>query len=270
MNRPALLTACVYALASAPAAAQGNPKPDSTFKPTDGQRVPAPAYRNRIVGVFDAQTGLPIEGAEVSDVMAGTKSLTSSTGNVSLFFLPEGSSFVRIRKVGYEPQTFPVAIIPQDSSTITVVLAPVNQSLPAVTTTARSRRGPGDTVQALERSGFYDRRNSGLAPVLAFTTAEKIQGLLLMSDVSYIGRGICTRNVYLDGARVEVPPKQGRALKQGIDQLIPNPGIVAGIETYSRTAEIPAEFGGTFAGPVSMSLKEGAAANACVTLIWTK
>ena len=39
-----------------------------------------PAYRARILGVFDANTGEPIEGAQVSDVLSKASSLTTKTG----------------------------------------------------------------------------------------------------------------------------------------------------------------------------------------------
>src|SRR5690348_13573558 len=82
------------------------PAQDTAAKPRDL------AYRYRVLGVFDAASGDPVEGVEVIDVLNGNKALTTKTGTVSLMFLPDGGSLVRLRKVGYEMQTMTVAISP--------------------------------------------------------------------------------------------------------------------------------------------------------------
>jgi hypothetical protein len=80
-------------------------------------------HRFRMLGVFDGSTGDPVAGAEVRDTTSGTSALTSATGTLSLFFLPEGGATVRIRKAGMRDTTLFIAISPADTVPITLVLS---------------------------------------------------------------------------------------------------------------------------------------------------
>lgn len=93
-------------------------------------------YRYRLLGVFDEASGAPIDSVQVQDMLSGASSVTSSTGTVSLFFLPDGGSLVRLRKIGYEPQTVMVAIAPADTTPLTMLLAKAPQQLPGMTVNA--------------------------------------------------------------------------------------------------------------------------------------
>ncbi|HEX5437367.1 MAG TPA: hypothetical protein VFW98_09405 [Gemmatimonadaceae bacterium] len=95
-------------------------------------------YRERLLGVFDAVSGAPVESAEVVDMRTGSVALTTHAGVVSLGFLREGGNLVRIRKIGYAMQTLAIAISPVDTAPVTVVLQPVVR-LPGVVTYGRAR-----------------------------------------------------------------------------------------------------------------------------------
>jgi hypothetical protein len=91
-------------------------------KPKPAAGAALPSYRYRILGVFDEETGEAIEGAEVRDVLSGTWTKTTVTGTVSLVFLPEGGSPVRISKPGYEELTVPVEISAETPAPITLTM----------------------------------------------------------------------------------------------------------------------------------------------------
>jgi len=82
-----------------------------------------PDYRFRLLGVFDDQTGDPIENAFVTDLTTGTKARTTSTGTVSLAFLAEGTTPVRISKEGYEDISIAVEISASATTPLTLIMS---------------------------------------------------------------------------------------------------------------------------------------------------
>jgi pimeloyl-ACP methyl ester carboxylesterase len=108
-------------------------KPGVGFAPVTGSYVLAaaepgvmhadPSLPFRVLGVFDVDTGEPVEDARVVDLATGTFARTTKTGTISLAFIPAGSWRLSIEKAGYDSLTMFVAISPRDSSPVTVVLA---------------------------------------------------------------------------------------------------------------------------------------------------
>jgi hypothetical protein len=118
----------------------------------DSARRPAP----RIIGVFDAVTGAPLEGVQVHDAFSGAYVVTTATGTARLDFLTfrGAAAFVELRKLGYEPKQMLVSRA--DTTPITQTMEPLAM-LPRVTTTAKYRleRDPG------KWDGFEDRCRTG-------------------------------------------------------------------------------------------------------------
>jgi hypothetical protein len=75
-----------------------------------------------VLGVYDAATGDPLEGVAVVDSATHMRALTTQTGTVTLVFLPEGASTVRLQKLGYVDQLQHVTISPSDTIPITLTL----------------------------------------------------------------------------------------------------------------------------------------------------
>lgn len=256
-----MLFAAAGALAQTPSAA----KPAADAHPNN-------AFRYRLLGVFE-ESGEPLEGVEVSDVLTGNKSLTTATGTVSLLFLPEGASFVRLRKVGYSVQTFPVTISPADTSAITVILERVSTTLPTVVV---KDSAPKKWIGPLK--GFEERRRIGIGHFIPDSILRHDEGRPLMNTIiahvpgvtlvagkggtSYLvtakqcamakGRPpgpICSNapcfvRVFQDGSLVyDGDPK--KALTSGIDLQHLTTDTWGGVEYYAGGAEVPPQYGGT-------------------------
>jgi hypothetical protein len=213
-----------------------------------------------LLGVFNAQTGDPIEGAEVLDVLNKTKALTTATGTVTLSFLPDGGAMVRVQKIGFTPYTNVVAISESDTLPVTVMLTPVAQTLPTVVTK--------DTAAPLASPGlreFDERRKQGAGH---FITAEELRknetknmtymvrrlpgvqidcprGISHQPECfAYSGRqgskyafrgGRCDMDVYIDGAALSPPVNLNDYRVDSFD----------GVEFYSGAGSIPPKYNKT-------------------------
>jgi hypothetical protein len=99
--------------------------PDVPVRAAAAETAPStmPEYRFRLLGVYDDKTGDPIEGAFVTDLTTGTKARTTSTGTVSLAFLPEGTTPIRISKEGYEDLSIGVEISATATTPLTLIMS---------------------------------------------------------------------------------------------------------------------------------------------------
>jgi len=140
----------------------------ASFASAQQTGAPVASYRARIVGVFDFNTGAAIEGAEVADMASGTMALTTRTGTVSLAFLPDGGSTVRVRKVGYTAITQFMAISPADTIPLTLMMMPTTTVLPTVVTKDSAPRYISPALR-----GFEERRKSGIGHFIPETELRK-------------------------------------------------------------------------------------------------
>ncbi len=79
-------------------------------------------YRYRLLGVFDEDTGEPIAGAHVTEAKSGDYVTTTATGTVSLIFLPEGSSLLKITRTGYAELDLSVDIGASATKALTLLM----------------------------------------------------------------------------------------------------------------------------------------------------
>ncbi len=248
-----------------------SPTPPVPAKADTGSRANN-AYRYRVLGVFDEQTGDPIEGVEVSDVLSGNKSLTTTTGTVSLLFLPDGGSMVRLRKVGYEVQTFPVSISPSDTTPLTIVMSRATQ-LPTVVVTDSAPHYLSPALRAFEErrakgngrflSEADMRKNDEKS--LAELLSSRLPGMFAVpgpGGAKYLVssrrpcsgpamRGCqtadCYISVYVDGVKTyDVSTMGGRGMTPDFSRM--NPRDYAGAEFYPGGASVPVQYNATSSG----------------------
>lgn len=83
-----------------------------------------PAYRNRLLGVYDMRTGDPMADVEVIDVATGTRAKTTATGTVALGYLAEGANTIRVHRDGFRDEELEVVIGATQTLPLTVLLTP--------------------------------------------------------------------------------------------------------------------------------------------------
>jgi hypothetical protein len=244
---------------SAAAAAQSSP---ATAVPARDWRYPG-----RLLGVYDAQSGSPIQDVEVTDVFNDVTVRTPASGLITLGFLPEGRSLVRVRKVGFTAETLFVSITLRDTAPITIVLNRLTDLAPVIITDS----APRYTSQRLRQ--FEQRRSLGIGHFVTEAELRKDDGRRLGAALMRLPglmvtarngsvvstRGGCSPDVYVDGVMGGAPIAM--ATVRGGRHTYPGVGLLdvtdfAAIEYYTP-GESPAQFRGV--------------GNACgVIMLWTR
>ncbi len=209
-----------------------------------------PPYRGRILGVYNAQSGEPIEGAEVIDALSKTKALTTKTGTVSLVFLPDGGSMVRVQKIGFQPMTTVIAISPADTVPMTIVLNPIATTLPAVVTRDSSPHYISPGLRAFEerrRQGFgyfitdsVLRRNDSQRMTSIIRTLPNVH---LVCPPTGFRRGECWATSARSGCAPVVYIDGTRSTDNDLEKLPVNE--FSGVEYYAGAATIPPQYNRT-------------------------
>jgi hypothetical protein len=243
--------------ASAPVcvAAQSQPSRDTTAR--------VPAYRARVLGLFDQATGEPIEGADVFDVSSGWSAKTTATGTVSLVFLPDGGGLVRIRKVGYAPLFTKVVISPRDTAPLTVLLERVTE-LPAVVTRDSTRPFISGSLNGFEERARLKLTGYFITDTLLRKSENRTLGNVIRSQLpnaflrdgafasTYLvgGRpcsGGSAPEVFLDGVPMNTEGVPGSKTAKGIPPQLFNlneiqVSALQGVEWYPSGGSVPIEF----------------------------
>jgi hypothetical protein len=222
-----------------------------------------PAYRTRVLAVYTTD-GDPIEGAQVVDEVSKTSALTTRTGTISLSFLPEGATLVRVRKVGYVEATMLVNIAPTDTLPVMVMLKAGAQALERVVTTdsapmflspglrgfeERRAKGGGYFISTKELRKWDSGpltpalRNLPGVDIICIRTPGPRMGECYASNKrapTTSANRDCPVDIYLDGALYF--QAVGAAGQFGNDLQRLQTTQFAGVEFYSGMSRVPPEF----------------------------
>ncbi|MCC6930099.1 MAG: TonB-dependent receptor plug domain-containing protein [Gemmatimonadaceae bacterium] len=203
----------------------------------------AQATSDRLLGVYDPDTGAPIENVQI--VLLGSRKewRTSAAGLALLRDLPAGDHILRLRRIGYKPHSEFVAFSPRDTAPLTLVLQPLPVQLPEIIVNAREER------YERQLSDFMQRRRASAAPASSFITEADLQkwGAVRWSDALARTSGVRTGvsgAVSLRGCARFALYVDGALLASNDLEAIPLP-TVAAIEVYRGAAEIPVQFNAT-------------------------
>ncbi len=230
------------AVVSAPAA------PAVTAAAPDTSQVPP--GRTSITGKVIDSTGRPIFGAAVQAISTNLSTLTDSLGRFRVQNLSPGLVFVRVRKIGYLSEYFPLQTEAGKVASVTVKLRPASSApaLARVEVRADARRDArmvgfyerlrlGNGV-FVEREELLRRNTSNISEVLRGRNGVNIIRDANNNPVVFgrnlTGAGYCAMGVLIDGVFVNTTG-------MSIDQLA-NTQDVRAIEVYKTGPSVPAAF----------------------------
>lgn len=212
--------------------------------------VKAPAGQTVISGRVVDTAGKAIFGASVSAISTNNGTVSDSTGRFRIQQLQPGLVFVRVRKIGFLSEYFPLQTEAGRVATLTVKLRPASNapSLARVEVRADARRDS-------RMVGFYERMRLGTGifvereELLRRNASDVTDVLRGRSGVNVIrdsgnnpvifgrsltGTGYCAMGILIDGVYVST-------LESGIDRLV-NTQDVRAIEVYKSGPSVPSEF----------------------------
>jgi hypothetical protein len=250
------------------------------------------AQRVPLLGVYDARSGDPVQGAIVRDTL-GAQALTSADGVVALTYITAVGPFVmlEIKKVGYRP--LHIRIKADSLTDLTELLEPLplgaSNELPAVVTTAKynialdsalwsgfGARCTVDTVRCFKFDELAARPSSNLVDFLdkaggtipqcgstmtRGARSRRVTGsggrtldCVKMHSVGANPNRLCVPTYYLDGFMRGYAENTLDDIEQSL-----KPGDVKGIEVYMPGEPIPMRWSGAPGNPGCGSV-----------VIWTK
>ncbi len=128
----------------------------------------AQAYTTTLTGIVADTNKQPIQDAEIISLRSNRRATTNKDGIFVLAGLPPGDEQIRVRRIGYEPQTFAATLAAGDTMRVGIILAASAALLPEIAVVARGKQYKG------LMAGFADRMLHSGAPPSSFITREDL------------------------------------------------------------------------------------------------
>lgn len=179
---------------------------------------------HRVLGVFDALSGVPLRDVDVVDLFVDAMYRTPATGLVGLWVFQRrhDSAVVRVHKAGYRDTAFVVMVGARDTTPVPVFLSPVAMS-PTSRVRATDQRGviSGEVVADSTAQGIAGATVTLLDAKR--TVLTNLQGEFRFPAMSSGRHVLEVRRVGYAPLRdsVLLPDSAGLALTVGLDRLPP-------------------------------------------------
>lgn len=224
-------------------------------------------------GIVRNAAGQPVEGVQVTATgttaaAAGAVASSNERGEFTLLVGNDGPAVVRVRRLGFRPESAAVVLGAGKSPELRFTLQRIAVDLAPVTVVGRRElSGP--------MAGFYKRRASSSG---RFFTREEIEKrnasrmsdlLRMVPSLRVIPRGMQQNSVRIRGSRcaplVWLDGVPLSAMEFDLDSM--DPSTYEGIEVYSGPASVPVEFQGnkqasSSCGTIVLWSKRGSLRNA--------
>lgn len=219
-----------------------------------------------IAGTVTDSAGRALFGATIEAASRNIRSMSDSSGRFRMLGIEPGLNYIRVRKLGYLPEYFPLNAVAGRTTSASINLRAAGQQLASVEVRADAmktnskmrgfyeRAALGDGI-FVERSEIMNRNASQVSDVLRGrnginvyargANGAMIAGRTVRMASGQGGAGVCPLALILDG--VNVPLRDGLT----IDRIV-NVQDVRGIEVYTTGPQVPAELsnGSTECGAV--------------------
>jgi hypothetical protein len=226
--------------------------------------LPAAAQKRTLNGIVRDSAGEPIPEADVSIASAHLLTRTDNSGAFALKRVEGGQAELSVRRLGYQPKTIQLDVLPNGTDTLIVVMIVQALELPGVAINEQTKR------HLLWIEDFYRRRAKGIGGT--YYTREDIEArhASRLSDVLRDAPGVrfvrargggsgvrfdtpasfrsnCYPQYFVDGQRVA---------NIEIDDL--SARDIEGVELYSGPSSTPTQF------------QQGAITSCGTVVIWSR